>query len=142
MKKLILLLLIVPFISLGQIKIEDKVQPQEIGAVKSFGVFLAQLDYYKDSNSYLLSFRDLSYQRIIEIKNFEIKKDDIDSFYNAIESNISNKSDEEIEVTLDNKDVVTLHFDKKKVQFLLWNGVTMSPSQYLSLKQIKKLFGK
>ena len=143
MKKVfVLLFLIIPLISTSQIEITEIVENEKVGEIVMFNLFLIELQYNTETENYIFLFRDGNYQAIIEIKSFIIAKSDIDTFYNTILKYIPNKEKKELEVKLTNGDKLTLNFKKKKVQFLLWNGVAFAVSSYFSERQIKKLFNR
>lgn len=142
MKNLIFLFIFIPIISFAQIQISEKVENEKVGEIKILNSFLMELEYNLENENYIFLFRDLSFQEIIVIKSFTISKSDIDLFYKTIINDISNKEKKELEVKLNNGNKLTLNFEKKKVQFLLWDGVSLSQSQYFSEKQIMKLFNR
>jgi hypothetical protein len=52
------------------------------------------------------------------------------------------KEKKNYEMELSKNEKLTLTFWKKKIQFTLWNGTSLSYSGYFNLKQMNKAFGK
>jgi len=142
MRKLVLIsLLLLPFLSFSQIEIKQKKENKKLGEINP-GVWLMSLEYVESANTFLFLYRNLKYQSITDIKYFTIDSSDIDKFYSSIIQNLGSSDKKEFEINLKNGDKLTMTFEKKKVQFTVWNGTYLSYSQYVSKKQINKLFAK
>jgi hypothetical protein len=142
MKKLIMLLILIPFMGLGQLEFKEKKDPVTIGEVKVAGTFYGSTMYLESHDVYVIFFRNLKYQHIKDIKNFTIgNKEDLNSLYDIIIKNIVNKSKHSLELDKGKGKVLRLEFAKKQVQFWYYDGVSWSLSLYFNEKQINQLFG-
>jgi hypothetical protein len=142
MKKVAMLLMLIPFMGLSQLDFEEKKAPVTIGKVTIGSMFFGETMYLENHDSYVLFYKNLKYQSITDIKNFTIgSKDDFDSLFEVIINNTQDKSKNSIEVTLNNGNPLRMEFDKNKVQFWYYNGSSWSYSSYFNAKQIQTLMG-
>jgi len=126
----------------AQLDINEKKEPQLIGEIKVAGHYLMSASLIEEENVVLFMFKNLQFQQIEDIQSFSIAYKDSEELYSIISDNLNNKAKKELEINLANGDKLTLNFKGNTVQFLLWDGVSSSFSQYFKQKQIDKLFGK
>ena len=144
MKNILLLFIFLPVFSFSQINASE-VDNVKVGEISMFGSWLMELESSSNDDWYAFRFRNISYQHIVDVESFLIQKKDLDSFYSLLKTNLeglSRSESKEIEVELATDDKLTLKFQKGRVSFWLYNGVSWSYSQYFKLKHINKLFGK
>lgn len=142
MKKIIMMMmLLIPMISLGQLEVNEKVESVKIGEIRMVGTFYMSITKSPEHDTYFFMYNNLKYVSITDIKGFYLPStEDFDELYKIIIDNLhENKS---LEIQLMNDEVLRLTFAKNKIQFNVWNGVYLSYSAYFNLKQINKLFGK
>jgi len=140
MKTIILLVAFIPFLGFTQLEIKEKKEPVEIGEIKINGYQWMSLKEME--GMYVFMFRNIKYQHIMEYESFYFKtKEDVEELYTVIKNGIQ-EPDKEIEINLPNGDVLTLKFKKKKVEFLIWDGIALSYTAPFNLKHINSLFGK
>lgn len=127
----------------AQIKEIKTEKSTKIGQINIGGMFFMDCQLYND-NLYVFNFRDLKYQKIVEIKSFSFKnlQNDFDKFYMLISKGISTKDESEKSIKLPDGTVV-LNFKKKKVSFhFVDENGSIGISQYFNQKQIDNLFDK
>jgi hypothetical protein len=143
MKSILILLLVIPFIGIGQLDFEEKSEPKKIGELIIGGALYGKTVYFEDSDSYVLFYRNIKYSKITDIKNFTIgDKKDFDSLYSTIMDNTSENIKKNLELTLTDGEKVRLEFDKKHVQIWHYNGTAWGSSGFFKQKHVNKLFGK
>jgi hypothetical protein len=141
MKKLFLLLMLIPVISFSQLDFEETTDPVKIGELKVAGVYYGSVHYNEEHDTYFIMYKNLKYSNITDIKSFVIKSTkDYEELYEIITNTLGEKKD--LEINLGDHKKLKLAFNKKNVQFNVWNGTSWSYSLYMNQKQINRLFGK
>jgi len=143
MKKLIMLLMLIPFMGLGQLEFKEKKDAVKIGEVRIAGTFYGNMMYLEDHDTYVLFFKNLKYQQITDVKNVTIgDQEDLNSLYDVIMENTVDKTKNSLELDRGDGKFLRLEFANKRVQFWYYNGSSWSQSFYFNQKQINQLFGK
>jgi uncharacterized protein (DUF2225 family) len=141
MKKLIMLLMLIPFIGTAQLEIKQPVSKKEIGEVKVAGAFSISLTEMQDS--YYFMYRNLKYSSIVDVQSFGFRsKQDIDELYALIIDQLPIPDKRNIDIKLYNGNTLRLDFAKNKIQFNVWDGYSLSYTAWYTEKQINQLFGK
>ena len=150
LKTVVLLMsLVLSFNTFSQLElIENENEKIKVGSVDVFGaVWMDCFKYSTEVNGektikYLFTYQNLKYSTITDYKSFWINGDkDFNELYELITETIG-KEEKNIEIKLKSGNELTLKFNKKYVQFRVWNGTYWSFSPLLKQKQIDKLFGK
>jgi hypothetical protein len=147
MKKITLLLMLlmvsVSFAQLKTTKVEEGVTVGKIGPLGQNQVILE-----KYSNNYVLAYRDMTYPAITEVKSFVLVDNEVEDLYNFIVKGFEEKSVGETIVEL-KQAKISVEFVKTlgivNVKILHWvtkDGSVTGFTQYMTKKQVDKLFGK
>ena len=91
---------------------------------------------------YSFSFYDLEYASLNKFETFTINKKAKDELYELIKKLCSKKEKKEFDFKSVTEKDIKLLAEKGRVRFTITEGVFNHTSQYFSLKQINKLYGK
>lgn len=140
---LIISLTIMSMNSFGQIKV-SKDKTEEVGKVGALGTVWIKCS--KSGNGYIFTYRDTKFKQLTEYKSFSFLDVDnaFDDFYSAIMHVLETKEELRIEIpdgiiflqpltAMGSTNVSIGHFNSAGV---------LGTSQYLTKKQVNKLFGK
>ena len=148
MKKLIILLLFIPILSFGQIKkVDASAEPVVVGQAKNFTVVIATMNKIAgDPDYYFVTFQNIKYQTITDVKSFGFL--DVDGAFDYLYSAVAAAAKAgKKEIDFDLKDG-RLSVDIAKalgvvnVQFRWIENTVLSYSGYMTPKQYAKLFAK
>ncbi|WP_419870460.1 hypothetical protein [Chryseobacterium sp. CT-SW4] len=144
MRKIILLLTCMFGISVfSQIKVLKNETLVEIGKDNSVGL-------YKKEDKFTFNYQDLNTSNLNTIRSFsfENQNNDVDGLYSIIISGFTTMPASNVTLELPN-DIIELHYEKNygqpTVQFIQYinkNRKYVGKSQYLTRKQVDKIFGK
>lgn len=144
MRKIILLITCMFGISVfSQIKVLKNESLVEIGKDNSVGL-------YKKEDKFTINYQDLNTSNLNTIRSFSFQNldGDVSGLYNMIIEGFVKTPDENIILELPN-DIIELHYEKNygqpTVQFIQYinkNRKYVGKSQFLSRKQVDKVFGK
>lgn len=131
----------------SQIKVVETSKPIEIGKIAPMGSFLISIE--KVDDTYNISYRDMKFLQLTEIKSFSFKNDSaFEDLYSMIIKGFETMPKDDIMLELGN-DIVWLHYEKSfgVPVFRFGHAVDKNAdvigfSQLLSKKQVMKLFGK
>lgn len=138
-----MLLMLIPFMGFGQLEFKEKKDAVKIGEVRIAGTFYGNMMYLEDHDTYVLFFKNLKYQQIMDVKNVTIgDQEDLNSLYDVIMENTVDKTKNSLELDRGDGKFLRLEFANKRVQFWYYNGSSWSQSFYFNQKQINQLFGK
>lgn len=152
MRTTIYLLLMMPFLCLGQINIVPLDNSETIGKIAPMGQTI--IECLKDDNTYTFIYKDVKFTTINAYESFSFKDidDAFNSLFNTIMDGLTEKRKDDIIIELpDGQGVLFLNFTKamgvSSVQFAHapYKDVdvdVMKYSRFLTKKNIKKLFGK
>lgn len=143
MKKLNLLLFLLPIYSFTQIQVYEAKKTSKIGEVGNHS-YISKTD-----NTYSVCFQDIKFTQLTNIKCFDFQDldNDFENLYNMIIKGFDEKKEQRINLDLPNE-LVDIKFVKNmgivSLQFSMINKNThiVSISPYYTRKQIDKLFGK
>ena len=146
MKKLIIILLFVPLISLGQIgKVEENENKTVVIGVADKMVGYPRLSNLEGTDAYVIYYRNLEYRQLEDFKTFTFNatKEELDYLYNALLEPLVKKDKSKKSITVGD---VTLNFQKKSSSITVFVdhpvGETDGWMGFLSKKQLARLFGK
>ena len=143
MKKLLLLLMFVPLMTIGQVKKMDS-KAEEVGVAKNFGVEIAKLSKVAgEPDYYFITYNNLKYNILTDVDSFGFKDIDgaFDYLYNGIVDVYKNKS-KNVEFELADGTLSVQH-QMGTVRFYFVNKAGVeSQTGYISKKQMATLFGK
>ena len=143
MKKLLLLLMFVPLMTIGQVKKMDS-KAEEVGVAINFGVEIAKLSKVAgEPDYYFITYNNLKYNILTDVDSFGFKDIDgaFDYLYNGIVDVYKNKS-KNVEFELSDGTLSVQH-QMGTVRFYFVNKAGVeSWTGYISKKQMATLFGK
>ncbi|MDC3314928.1 hypothetical protein OAV08_00995 [Flavobacteriaceae bacterium] len=143
MKKLLLLLMFVPLMTIGQVKKMDS-KAEEVGVAKNFGVEIAKLSKVAgEPDYYFFTYNNLKYDIITDVDSFGFKDIDgaFDYLYNGIVDVYKNKS-KAVEFELADG-MLSVQHQMGAVRFYFINKAGVdSWTGYMTKKQMATLFGK
>ena len=146
MKKLLLVCLLIPIFCLGQIgKAEEKVDQLVLVGVTNKMVGYPKLEKYKGQDRYMITYKNLEYTEIVDIKvfSFDATEKDLDYLYNALLERLVKKDKSPKTIKVGD---VTLNYKKQSSSISVNvdhpTGETDGWMGYLSKKQLANLFGK
>jgi len=142
MKKLIMLLILVPFMGASQLEFKQKQEPVKLGEVRIAGTYYGDITHFVEQDVYVIFYKNLKYQAISDVKSHTIgTKEDLNSLYKIIIERLQDKEKSSLEVNYPNGKILRLEFAKKRVQFWVYDNVSWSYSFYFNEKQINQLIG-
>jgi len=146
MKKITLLLLLIPTLGISQIKVVDKEKTEKVGRIAALG--LLHIELIKSGDYYTFTYKDLKFQHIDEFKSFTFKNEnnDIDNLYKIIKNGLKDMPEEDITIALPEGEL-QLDFTKAlgivNVRFVHSSSAgNVGISTWLSKRKVDKLFGK
>ncbi|WP_051364391.1 hypothetical protein [Flavobacterium limnosediminis] len=140
--------MVINAISYSQIKTVETEKLIEIGKVGALGSKSVWIE--KSENKYLFSYNDIKFQQITNIKSFAFQNldNDFEKLYDKIMNGFNEIPSEDIMLELPN-DIIWLHYEKNMgiISFQFRHAVNKNSevigfSQFMTKKQIAKLFGK
>ncbi len=147
MKKLLLILL-VPILAIGQIKkVDESEKPVVIGKAKNLAAVIATMHKVSgEPDYYFVTFDNIKYQHITDVKSFGFK--DVDGAFDYLYSSVAAAAKErkkEIEFELEDG-LLSVSIVKAigviNVQFNWFENGVLSASGYMTPKQYSALFDK
>ncbi|MBO9692936.1 hypothetical protein [Chryseobacterium sp.] len=144
MSKIIILIVFLFKISVSsQIKMLENVKLAEVGKDNSVGL-------YKKENKFIISYQDVNAANLNTIRSFSFQnvEGDLDRLFNLIIQGFTDLPKEDILLELPN-DIIELNYEKNYgqptvqfIQFINKNRKYIGKSQFLTLNQVKKIFGR
>jgi hypothetical protein len=102
--------------------------------------FSATLLFFEDKDKYLLTFKNSNYN--YQNESIWLSKQTKEELYQLIVFELEKKTKyKNIEVILDDKVVLLISINRKKISFNLWDGYNWIQSYWYRLFKIKNLFG-
>ena len=145
MNKLLLSLvvLILSFNAISQLKIIEEVKKEQIGIIKTSGINWFECTKY-EGESYLFTYRNWKYKTIFEYESFRIKGNQtFNELYEVLISSLTKKEKKNVDIDLGNGETLSLRFaGKKTMEFWVWNGSSWSYSCPMNIKGVNMLWGK
>ena len=150
MRKLILLAIIIPFASFGQINVVENKPKEIIGKIAPLGDVLIECS--KTGNTYSFIYRDIKFTSLTDYESFSFRDIDnaFESLYSLIIKGLKEKRTDTVTIELpEGEGVIFLNFIKSFGVASL--QIAHAPykehniikySTYLSKNKVKKLFGK
>lgn len=137
MKKV--LLLFVLFISINAIGQNNKVESPKFEDVGSY----MEVKCTKTENNYFISYSDMKYRTINEVKSFALTKEDFEGLYSEIIKGLDKKEKHNVNLETP-RDNLSLYFDKGKVTIFQnkLKSTVIGMVRPLNEKQINKVFGR
>jgi len=147
MKKLLIVLLL-PTLTIGQIKkVDESEKPVVIGKAKNIAAVIATMHKVSgEPDYYFVTFNNIKYQQIIDVKSFGFK--DVDGAFDYLYSSVAAAAKErknEIEFELEDGRLTVLivrAIGVINVQFNWFEHGVLSYSGYMTPKQYSALFDK
>ncbi|MGH1518008.1 hypothetical protein [Chryseobacterium sp. JK1] len=144
MRKIILLIIFMFSISVfSQIKVLKNESLVEIGKDNSVGL-------YKKDDKFTINYQDLNTSNLNTIRSFSFQNlnGDVTGLYKLIIDGFTNVPDENIILELPN-DIIELHYERNYgqqtvqfIQIINKNRKYVGKSQFLTQKQVEKVFGR
>ena len=143
MKKIFILVLLIPHFSFGQITKQEKSDVVEVGAAKNFGVEIAQMNKIPGNpDYYFITYNNLKYQVLNESESFGFKDVDgaFDFLYTTIVDGFKNKENQRLNI---DGGTLSIQYQLGTFRFYFTSSAGVeSWSGYIGKKQFSTLFGK
>ena len=126
MKKLIIVLLVIPFISLAQIGKTEKANEgyATIGKAEWYGFWYAELKKTNIGNKdfYMLSYRNAEYQTVVDTHNigFNATESELEYLFNELKKGF--KSDEELKLNIGETTIMFKKYMKSNIYIANLDG--------------------
>jgi hypothetical protein len=140
----ILLLIMLPILSLSQIKVQESPKKVDIGETRRAGSMLASVSYYPEKDTLInIMFKNDKYSALNDYQSvsFYGGLQEVNDLYNALLSEFTKEPGHSIEVKLDDKQTVTVMNKRSMGMDIIWFW-TNRGYVVLKKKDVNKMFGK